>query len=143
MKAVRKSSGRAKSMPAGLALGAAAAFAITLAVSAIGAKLVDMGSLKETAIGYWVMGILLISAFTGAMVAVGSIKRQKLMVCALSALIYYGCLLSTTALLFGGQYQGMGATALMVLCGGALAAMLCSRKGREGRRNRKRSLRHR
>lgn len=122
--------GKAKTMPAGLALGALAGLLITLVLAVAAAKLVDIGTAKEEAIGYFAMGILLLSSFTGAMISVSSIKRQKLLVCGLSALIYYGILLSMTALFFGGQYQGMGVTALLVLCGGAVAALTVMRQGR-------------
>lgn len=133
MTTARKPTGRAKSMPVGLALGAGTALGITLVLSLIGAKLVDMGKIRETGMGYMAMVILLLSAFFGAWIAVGCIRRQKIAVCGLAALIYYGMLLSVTALFFGGQYQGMGVTALMVGCGGGLAALASNRQGRRGR----------
>lgn len=139
MTTARKPTGRTKSMPAGLALGALTAMSITLALSAIGAKLMDMEKIRETGIGYMAMGILLLSAFFGAWVAVRKIRRQKLAVCGLSSLIYYGILLSMTALLFGGQYRGMGVTALMVGCGGGLAALAVNRQGRGGKAGRRKA----
>lgn len=141
MTTVGKPTGRAKSMPVGLALGGAVALTITLTLCALGAKLLDGGTLKETAIGYWVMGVLLISPFAGSMVASVSIQRRRLLVCGLSSAIYFGCLISMTALFFGGEYRGVGVTALMVLCGGGLAAMALTRQGRGGRHRHR--LRHR
>lgn len=126
----QKVTGRAKSMPAGLALGALGSLGITLALSILGAKLVDMGTLQEGTIGYIAMVILLLSSFFGGLISVGNIKRQKLMVCGLSALIYYCVLLGMTGLFFGGQYQGMGVTALVVLCGGSVAALAVMRQSR-------------
>ena len=125
-----KMTGRAKSMPVGLTLGAIGSLVITLILAVIGAKLVESGAVTEGAIGYIAMVTLFLASFVGAVIAVGSIKRQKLMVCALAAMIYYCVLLSMTALCFGGQYQGMGVTALMVLCGGGIAAMTVMRQGR-------------
>lgn len=138
MTTTRKPTGRTRSMPVGLTLGAAVALALTLTLSLIGAKLIDMGKIKEQQIGYLAMGILMLSAFLGALVACGAIRRRKGMVCALSALIYYCLLLSITALFFGGQYQGMGVTALVVLCGDALALLLTTRQGRGAGQSRRR-----
>ena len=132
--------GRTKSMPAGLALGAAGSLGITFVMAAVGAKLVDMGTLKEGTIGYIAMVILLAASFCGGMISVGCIKRRKLMVCGLSGLIYYGILLSMTALFFGGQYAGMGVTALMVLCGCGLVVLSGARQGRGVHNKRRRKV---
>lgn len=139
----QKLTGRAKSMPVGLTLGAVGSLAITLILAIVGAKLVDSGVVTEGAIGYIAMVTLFLASFTGAVIAVGSIKRQKLMVCGLAALIYYCVLLSMTALCFGGQYQGMGVTALMVLCGGGIAAMTVMRQGRGAGKGKRRRQVHR
>lgn len=130
----RKPTGRAVSMPAGLAAGAAAALGLTLALAALVAKLVETERLEEGGIGYGVMVILLLSSFTGAMVSAVRIKRQRLLVCLLSSVIYLGILLSMTALFFGGQYSGVGVTAILVLCGGALAILVGLRGERGGKR---------
>lgn len=143
MTTTRKPTGRTKSMPVGLALGALTALGITVGLSLVGGKLMDMGVMGENVTGYWAMGMLILSAFAGAMVAVGCIRRRKLAVCGLSTMIYYITLLGITALLFGGEYQGVGVTALVVLCGGALAAMAVSRQGRGGGRTRRRRGRRR
>lgn len=143
MTTTRKPTGRTKSIPVGLALGALTALGITVGLSLIGGKLMDMGIMGENVSGYWAMGMLMLSAFAGAMVAVKSIRRQKLAVCSMSVMIYYITLLGMTALLFGGELQGVGVTALVVLCGGALAAMAVSRQSRGGGRTRRRRGRRR
>ena len=131
----KKVTGTAWSMPAGLAFGAGISSLITLVGSLIAAHLVSSGTIAQNHIGYCSMVILLLASFLGARGAVKQIKHRTLFVSALSALIYYGLLLSCTAMFFGGIYQGMGATALMVLCGAALA-ILTGMKG-EGRRPRR------
>lgn len=140
MTTTRKPTGRARSMPAGLAIGALTSLGITLAAAIITAKIVDTGAAKEGNIGYFAMGILLISSYLGSIAAAMSIKHQKLMVCGISGGIYYGMLLGMTALFFGGQYQGMGVTALLVLCGAAIAALTVTGQGRgtKGTKHRKR-----
>ena len=132
----RKATGRASSMPIGVLAGGACAFAGTMLTSAVLAKLVDMEIIPQDKIGYGIMVLLLLCAFLGANEACRRVKRQYLIVSAISAGIYYSMLLSVTALFFGGQYSGMGVTAVLVLCGSLLAVFLRS-GNREGRKRRK------
>ena len=132
----RKPTGRASSMPAGLIVGALCGLVGTLLFSAILAKLVDSEIIPQDKVGYGIMVLLLICAFLGANEACRRIKRQYLIVCAISAGVYFLILLSITALFFGGQYSGIGVTAILILCGSILAAFTRSRKG-EGRKRRK------
>ena len=136
-------SGKAKSVPVGLTMGALTGLGITLILSVAAAKMVDTGTVKETGIGYIAMGILMVSSFAAALTSVNSIKHRKMMVCGLSALIYYGILLSLTALFFGGQYQGMGVTGLVVLCGAALALMAVAGQGGGAAGKKRRKTAHR
>ena len=137
MVANQKVTGTASSMPGGLASGAAVSLLATVAGCWFFAYLISIEKLVQSAIGYCAMVIILLSALLGAAVAVRRIKRRRLYVCGLSGLIYYLCLLSMTALFFGGQYQGVGVTALLVLGGAGTAAML-SLKGEGSPRRRKR-----
>ena len=114
----KKVSGRAASMPGGLALGGGIAVVLTIVLSVITAKLVDTGTIGEGSVGYAALCILLLSSGVGAAVASAKIKRRRLLVCLASGAVYYGMLLAMTALFFGGQYTGMGVTALAV-AGGA------------------------
>lgn len=132
----RKATGRASSMPIGVLAGGACAFAGTMLTSAVLAKLVDMEIIPQDKIGYGIMALLLLCAFLGANEACRRVKRQYLIVSAISAGVYYSMLLSVTALFFGGQYSGMGVTAVLVLCGSLLAVFLRS-GNREGRKRRK------
>lgn len=122
------------SMPGGLAFGGLSSLAVTLIFAAILAKLIEAETLPETSIGYGVMVLLLLASFVGALVASGRIKRQRLLVCLASGLIYFLLLLSMTALFFGGQYSAVWQTALLVLCGSMLAAMMHLREKRGGKR---------
>ena len=132
----RKATGRASSMPIGVLAGGACAFAGTMLTSAVLAKLVDMEIIPQDKIGYGIMVLLLLCAFLGANEACRRVKRQYLIVSAISAGFYYSMLFSVTALFFGGQYSGMGVTAVLVLCGSLLAVFLRS-GNREGRKRRK------
>ena len=126
----RKPTGRAMSMPGGLALGALFSVGATLVLTAVLAKLVEGETIPQEKIGYGIMAILVLSAFTGSMAAFGRIKRQRLLVCGLSGAIYFAVLMSMTALFFGGQYSAVGTTALLILLGSAAAALLGLKQGR-------------
>lgn len=130
----QKPTGRAMSMPGGLAFGGFCSLVVTLIFAAILAKLIEAETLPETSIGYGVMALLLLASFVGALVSSGRIKRQRLLVCLASGLIYFLLLLSMTALFFGGQYSAVWQTALLVLCGSMLAAMMRLQEKRGGKR---------
>ena len=133
-----KPTGRAWSMPGGLALGAAVSVGITVAVSALIAKLVQTETIRENQIGYGVMVMLGAAAFAGAVLAAGKIKRQRLLVCALSGLSYFCCLMSMTALFFGGQYEAVGVTALLVMGSAMLPTLMGGPSKRGGKRKKTR-----
>ena len=130
----RKPTGKAMSIPGGLAVGALFSIGATLLLTAVLAKLVEGETVQQENIGYGVMVILTVSAFTGALVSFGRIKRQRLLVCGLSGLLYFAILMSMTALFFGGQYSSVGVTALLILLGSAVAALLGLKQGGGGRR---------
>lgn len=131
-----KTTGRALSMGAGIALGLGAAMAITVVGAALVAWLAITERMGESGIGYGAMVILVLSAAIGGFIACGTIRRRKLMVCCICAVGYYLLLLSMTALLFGGQYDGMGTTALMVMLGGGIALIpVVTGKGNGARRH--------
>lgn len=142
MVANRKVSGTASSMPAGLALGGCMALAVTLIGSVIAGYMISEERIPESGIGYCAMGILLAASALSAAVAVKKVKRRRIYVCALSGVIYYGILLSMTALFFGGQYQGMGVTGLVILAGCGFVALLGLR-GEKGPKYRKNKSRYR
>ena len=130
----RKATGRASSLPAGLAWGALVSLGLTLIGSGVVAFLVHRGTMAVNSIGYGAMVILVLSALSGAWMAFKKIKRLRLQVCLISGGIYYLMLLGMTMLFFGGQFQGMGVTALMVACGSILAILGGFSKGRGGKR---------
>ena len=138
----RKVTGTAMSMPAGLALGGLASLAVTVAGSVLAAHLILKERIPESGVGYCSLFILLLSSVLGAAISVNRIKRRRLYVCALSAAVYYGILLSITALFFGGQYQGMGVTALVVTAGSGVVALLGA-KGEKTRGKRHSKFKHR
>lgn len=133
----RKPTGTASSIPAGIAMAVLISMLITLLGTAISAYLVHSESIRQESIGYASMMVLLVSGAVGALTAINRIKRMRLQMCLLSGACYFLVLLSVTALFFGGQYEGIGTTALTILIGcGSIAALsvLLEKKGSAYRR---------
>ena len=135
MVANRKVTGKASSMPAGLAMAGGLSMAVTLVLSVALAKLLDSGSLGEGSVGYGALVILLLSSGLGAWLATVKIKRRRLAVCMASGALYYILLICVTALFFGGQYTGMGVTALAVAGGCLTVCLLGAGQGRGRKRS--------
>ena len=133
-----KLTAKAMTIPAGLTLGVGTALAVTGIGAGLGAWAVLRGMISEGVIGYLAMVILLLSSAAGAAVAAGTIQRLRGQMCLAAGSGYLLSLLAVTAAFFGGQYRGMGVTALMVLCGSVLVILLApGGKNRAGCRRRK------
>lgn len=140
--AERKLTGRATSMPQGLALGAAVSVIITILITAVGAHLIISEVIRQEHIGYCSIAAILLSTILGALTAAGRIKRRLLMVCMLSGASYFLILLAMTAMFFGGQYEGTGVTLLVILLGSFTAALIGNYKaGSTSKRLRKKTIR--
>lgn len=135
-------SGRADSIPVGLAVGTISSILLTLACTTILAKMVDKGKIQWENIGYGIMVQTMVSSFVGAKIAYMRVKRQRLLICLLSGAIYYSVLIAIAAVFFGGQYDGMAVTALLVLAGCTSASLLGLRFGKTGQHKIKK-IRHR
>ena len=132
----RKVTGTAVSMPVGIGLGCVVSIILTIIGSAIAAKFISEEVIMESAIGYAVMIIILLATMAGSGIAVCKVKRRILQVSALAGFSYFLILLAATALFFGGQYQGMWATALLI-AGGCGAVALMNSRDRKGMHSRK------
>ena len=118
-----KRTGTTLSIPYGIALGVCAALCTTVSCSAITAKMVDQQWIHHNHIGYAIMVFLLLAAWIGTRISYKKIKRQKVLVCMLTGIAFYGILLCITAIFFGGQYSGVGETGLLILGGTLLSAL--------------------
>lgn len=126
---------KTSSMPIGVGLGAVVCILMTMLGAAVTAWAVSSERLTQEYIGYCVMGILFLGSFLGTVTAVGKIKYNRAFVCAAVGIAYYIILLAFTALFFGGQYEGFGATGLMILLGCGCALLLGLKPKKEkGRR---------
>jgi len=124
----QKPTGTASSIPKGLALSGIVGLFTTILGSIMIAYMVNAEWIAESNIGYSIMILLTVTSFIAAIIAWKKIKHRRIVVCLLAGAVYYCILLSITALFFRGQYQGMLETALLVLCGSLLAAMIGSNR---------------
>ena len=129
----RKVTGTAVSMPMGIGIGCGISMILTILGAGTVAKLISDEILRETAIGYGAMGIVLLASVCGAAIAANKVKKRRLQVSLLVGTGYFLMLFAMTALFFGGQYQGIGVTALLVLAGTGTVVLLGSREKKSGK----------
>ena len=138
----KKVTGKAKPIAVGLAIGCLVSILISVLGAAITANLVLCEKMQTEGIGYAAVIILLMASACGAWLAAALVMRRRLLVCLGVGGSYYAALLAITALFFGGQYQGMGVTALVVL-GGCGAVGLFGLAPKKKTRNRRKNFRFR
>ena len=130
-------SGKALSVPVGLALAAAVSMAVTVVFSGGIAYFLNTEKLDWAQAGYWIMGMLFTASFLGGKSAYAAIRRQRLIVSILSGLVYWALLLCITALFFGGNYEAVGETAGIILAGTGCASLLSPGKDNHFKKKRR------
>jgi hypothetical protein len=133
----RKVSGKALSMPLGLGIGLAVCMVLTVSAAAICTNLILNEKIVEGAIGYCAIVTLLIASTAGAWLAAVLVKRRWMIVCLGVGCAYFLSLLAITALFFGGQYQAVAVTALIIFGGCGAVGLLGLKGNGEGRKRRK------
>ena len=118
-----KMNGKASSMTGGILWGVGIGYAVMILLAMSLAIMIHVGYIAQENSGYGIMVILLLSSFLGAMSAKGKIKRRNMLVCIETGVVYFAALLLTTAMFFGREYEAVGETALLVLCGSVIAGM--------------------
>ena len=108
----------------GILIGVLVSLGVMLLSAGLLVFMISKGSLQESSIGYAALVVLLLSSALGASMAAGITERKKMFTGIITALTYGICLLACTALFFGGQYQGVGVTMLVILAGGVLPALI-------------------
>lgn len=134
-----KVTGRASSIPAGLAVGALISILVTVGICVIGGWMIGCEMMEQNKIGYCSITALLASSILGSMVASKKVQRKRLLITLVSGGIYYAVLVAITIIFFDGSFQGMGVTFITVLVGVLVSALLPngSRKARTGSRLKK------
>lgn len=120
-------------MGKGILWGAAVSGIVTIICAMILAAMLGKETISENAMGYGVMMVLILAAYSGGFTACKIAGRQRLTSSLLSGATYFGILLSVTALIFEAHYTGVGQTVLLILCGCVLAAMWTSRNKGHGK----------
>ena len=128
--------GSTVSMTAGIGTGVVTALGITLLLSLAAAGLISSGTIQQQSVGYCAMVILLLSTVCGCRTAAIRIRGRNALVCMVTGGGYFLSLLAMTGLLFGGRYQAVGVTGLLVL-GGSGTAMLLRGKGNAATKRRR------
>ena len=119
----QKVTGRATSIPVGLAAGLGMSVGFSTLVIAIAAYLISEAYLPMDSIGYCAIITLLGSSYLGAKVATGKIKRLRIQMSLISGAIYFLLLLVITAIFLKGEYEGVGVTLFVVASGAILSAI--------------------
>ena len=134
----KKVTGKAKSIAVGLAIGTIISLSLTLIGAAVTANLVLSEKIPVEAVGYAVTMILAVSSAAGSWIGAVLVKHRWMMICIGVGGIYYLSLLAITALFFGGQYQAIGVTALLIfgVCG-AVGLLKLSKDGSKRNKSRK------
>lgn len=123
----------AGNISAGLITGVLVSMVIIILGCGIMAKLVEGEILEEEQVDYGVMVFLILSAYSGAMVSFGRIKKKRLLVCVASGVLLFGVLTAITGLLFGAEYKAVGVKAMLIFCGSFLAVLPGFRENRGGK----------
>lgn len=129
----QKVTGRATPMPIGIAIGILISTALTLILSGVLAWLVLGEKVSDKSMGYGIMLILLLASVAGSSLSIQTIKHRKLFVGMATGIGYLFVLLMCTALFFGGQYQGVGVTAAVVLAGSLATGLISARERKSGK----------
>ena len=122
MKIKRKTTER--SLVAGIGIGLIISILVTTGGVALVTNLALTERVGEQSVGVWAKVVLFVAVLTGTWVAAAATKQKRLQVCFLTGGIYSLLLLSTTAMFFGGRYQAVGITLIVVLAASAFVAFL-------------------
>lgn len=136
----QKVTGRTMSMPVGILIGTGISLLLTFLIAVLLSKLVSSEKVEWNQIGYGILITLLIASIAGGKTACSVIRRRKLLVCASVSVLFWLLLAMATALFFGGQYDGIGVTAMIILGGNCLVYIheLKKEGGRKSKNHRNR-----
>ena len=116
----------ASSLPAGLVIGLLSGVLASVMLTAIFAYFIAMEKLAQESIGWCAMAVLFTGSCVSAWVSAKKVQSRTAMVCALGSGIYFLTMVGITALFFGGIYDGVGVSAVLIAVG--CAAAFCLKK---------------
>ena len=124
MTTTRKHSGKASSIPKGLAMAGLISMVTTISSAATIAGFLEKEKITWVHAGYWIMGMLFLASFAGSKLAYAFIKRQKFLISIMSGMVYWGLLLCITAMFFRGDFSSIWETAGIIAAGSGTAALV-------------------
>lgn len=130
MAKIRK--GKSVSLPAGIGIGVGTSLLASVTAVAVLAALVNAEKLNIGSITVVTALVHLISSFLGGWLATLLTKQKRLVTALSTAAGYLLVMIGMTALIFDGQYQGIGLALLMVFIGSG-AVILLGMRGNKGR----------
>ena len=122
-----------RGIPKALGYGTAFSIAVTLIGAALGAWLISSERVAEQNMGYITALILLLSSSIGAAISVKITMRKRIIVCLCTGGAYLLSLFAITSWFFGGTFDGVGESALVILAGVLSVALVGLRKDKSTR----------
>ena len=130
---IQNRNGKMSMKSSALILGTLLSLLATLVGSGILAKLLDAAFLGENSVGYGAMIVVILSSWIGALVSVRKQNGRRMLSSMAVGAAYFLVMLGVNAIFFGGQYSGIGVTALLVFCGSFLAVLSVPLEKRRGK----------
>lgn len=134
MKFHTKKPGWSTSVPVALITGMLVSVGTLLIGSVIIATLIHNEVMEENVVRYGIPFAVITASYLGCHAAYGRIQDIKLLISILCGLILYFSLIGFTCLFLGGEYDGIGATGLLILCGCVLNILPSRTVKRVGKR---------
>ena len=120
----KRMKGKTLSLPVGIGIGIAVSMALTVGGAMLLAVLINGEQMGFASLSTAISLIHLIASFAGTYLATALTQQKKLITASATAAGYLIVLLGMTALLFGGQYEGVWLSLLMVLLGAGCVILL-------------------
>ena len=132
--------GTAGSIVKGITIATTSSIMITIVGSAMIAACINLEKITWEEAGYWIMGMLFLAAFVSGKIAHVIIKRQRIAVSLMTSFLYWGILLCTTALFFGGDFGPLFETAAIILAGCITSSMILTSFSKNNKRKNNRII---
>ena len=120
---MRKNNGKVSGMPAGIVAGLLVSMMTTVVGSIITALLIAGEKMGEGQVIYGAVATLIVGSFLGALVASSAVDFNRFVVSSIVGVAYIVVLFCITVLFFGGLYENVWTTGLLIM-GGSVAASL-------------------
>ena len=120
----KKDSSKVSAMAVGIIIGVLVSVLISLVASVILAGLIGAEKMSMGAVEYGSAVILMMASAAGSFTACRKVNHHRTQVCLMTGGAYYLLLLAITSVFYEGKFQGLGITAVSVILGCAVVALL-------------------